>query len=263
MTSSSVTRSGSARTPRCRRSTTPCPIPIPTCSGKPLDIAHPLWLTRHTGYRAEEVVPPRLAPYSVNPSGLLDFKRFTSDAMLELYRMEKSIIRAAGGVQPVTTNFMGAFEPIDYRSWAADLDLVADDSYPDPADPASFREAAFTRDLMRSLKPGIPWVLMEQAPDAVNWRASNAPKAPGQMAALSVQAVARGADGVMFFQWRQSRSGSENLGLPNVLVTPHLAGAQGREMRRLGEFAVAEVSRFLSGTPLLGRVQPEQLPYIA
>ncbi|MGS2648253.1 hydroxyacid dehydrogenase [Streptosporangium sp. G12] len=52
-------------------------------------------------------------------------------------------------------------------------------------------------------------------------------------------------------------------GLPNVLITPHLAGAQGREMRRLGEFAVAEVSRFLNGTPLLGRVQPEQLPYIA
>ncbi|MGI5287829.1 hydroxyacid dehydrogenase [Nonomuraea polychroma] len=51
--------------------------------------------------------------------------------------------------------------------------------------------------------------------------------------------------------------------LPNVLVTPHLAGAQGRELRRLGEFAVAEVGRFLSGTPLLGQVEPEQLSYIA
>ncbi|WP_043622527.1 hydroxyacid dehydrogenase [Nonomuraea candida] len=51
--------------------------------------------------------------------------------------------------------------------------------------------------------------------------------------------------------------------LPNVLITPHLAGAQGRELRRLGEFAVAEVGRFVSGAPLLGRVEPEQLPYIA
>lgn len=51
--------------------------------------------------------------------------------------------------------------------------------------------------------------------------------------------------------------------LPNVLVTPHLAGAQGRELRRLGEFAIAEVGRFLSGAPLVGRVEPEQLPYIA
>ncbi|MEV4571553.1 hydroxyacid dehydrogenase [Nonomuraea sp. NPDC049419] len=53
------------------------------------------------------------------------------------------------------------------------------------------------------------------------------------------------------------------LGMSNVLVTPHLAGAQGRELRRLGEFAVAEVSRFVNGAPLLGRVEPEQLPYIA
>jgi phosphoglycerate dehydrogenase-like enzyme len=51
--------------------------------------------------------------------------------------------------------------------------------------------------------------------------------------------------------------------LPNVLITPHLAGAQGRELRRLGEFAVAEVGRFLKGLPLLGRIEPERLPYIA
>ncbi len=51
--------------------------------------------------------------------------------------------------------------------------------------------------------------------------------------------------------------------LPNVLITPHLAGAQGRELRRIGEFAVAEVGRFVKGTPLLGQVAPERLPYIA
>ncbi|MDP4501649.1 hydroxyacid dehydrogenase [Nonomuraea turcica] len=51
--------------------------------------------------------------------------------------------------------------------------------------------------------------------------------------------------------------------LPNVMITPHLAGAQGRELRRLGEFAVDEVGRFLSGAPLLGRVEPEHLSYIA
>jgi phosphoglycerate dehydrogenase-like enzyme len=53
------------------------------------------------------------------------------------------------------------------------------------------------------------------------------------------------------------------LALPNVLVTPHLAGAQGRELRRIGEFGVAEVRRFVQGMPLLGRVEPEHLPYIA
>ncbi|MCS5734658.1 beta-galactosidase [Herbiconiux daphne] len=157
----------------------------------------------------DEIVPPRKAPYSHNPAGALDFKRYTSDTLLELYTMERDIIREAGATQPITTNFMGAFPPLDYWKWAAELDFVSDDNYADPNDPESFRGAAFTRDLMRSLKPGTPWVLMEQATNAVNWRPSNAPKAPGQMAALSAQAIGRGADGIFFFQWRQSRRGSE------------------------------------------------------
>lgn len=174
------------------------------------------WSQRYTDF--DEIVPPRLAPYSVNPTGLLDFKRFTSDALLELYRMERDLIRAAGALQPVTTNFMGPFESVNYRSWAAEVDLIADDSYPDPNDVDAFRISAFSRDLMRGLKPGTPWVLMEQASSAVNWRPSNAPKAPGQMAALSMQAIGRGADGIMFFQWRQSRSGSEKF---HSAMLPH------------------------------------------
>ncbi len=38
--------------------------------------------------------------------------------------------------------------------------------------------------------------------------------------------------------------------LPNVLLTPHIAGAVGHERERLGEMAVAEVERFLKGEPL-------------
>ncbi len=159
--------------------------------------------------RFDEVFPPRQAPYSLNPGQLLDYRRFTSDMFLECYRMERDIIRASGATQPITTNFMGAFKPVDYAGWAAELDVISDDLYPDPNDPESFREAAFHGDLMRSLKPGTPWLLMEQASSAVNWRPSNAPKAPGQLAAQGMQAVARGADGILFFQWRQSRAGSE------------------------------------------------------
>jgi beta-galactosidase len=165
------------------------------------------WSQLYTDF--EQIVPPRKAPYSRNPAGQLDFKRFTSDTLLELYLMEKRIIRAAGAMQPVTTNFMGPFPPADYWRWAEEMDIISDDCYPDPNDPESFRSSAFARDLMRSLKPDVPWILMEQATNALNWRPSNAPKAPGQMAALSMQAVARGADGVLFFQWRQSRAGSE------------------------------------------------------
>ncbi|MBD3942612.1 hydroxyacid dehydrogenase [Microbacterium sp. NEAU-LLC] len=37
--------------------------------------------------------------------------------------------------------------------------------------------------------------------------------------------------------------------LPNVFLTPHLAGSMGNELRRLGETALAEVERFLVGAP--------------
>jgi phosphoglycerate dehydrogenase-like enzyme len=53
------------------------------------------------------------------------------------------------------------------------------------------------------------------------------------------------------------------LDLPNVLVTPHLAGAQGRELRRLGEFTVAEVVRWVRGEPLHGRIRAAELSRIA
>jgi len=185
------------------------------------------WSQRYTSF--EQITPPRKAPYSRNPAGELDFKRFTSDMLLELYLMEKSIIRAAGAIQPVTTNFMGAFPPADYWAWAPHMDVITDDCYPDPNDPESFRASAFARDLMRSFKPDTPWILMEQASNALNWRPTNAPKAPGQMAALSTQAVARGADGIMFFQWRQSRSGSEKF---HSAMLPH-AGTRTRTWREV------------------------------
>ncbi|MEV7611118.1 beta-galactosidase [Microbacterium sp. NPDC089320] len=165
------------------------------------------WSQRYTAF--EQIVPPRKAPYSINPTSVLDFKRFTSDTLLELYVMERDIIRASGATQPITTNFMGAFPPADYWKWAAEVDVISDDNYPDPNDPESFRGAAFARELMRGLKPRVPWILTEQSTNALNWRPTNAPKAPGQMAAISAQAVGRGADGIMFFQWRQSRRGSE------------------------------------------------------
>jgi phosphoglycerate dehydrogenase-like enzyme len=58
-------------------------------------------------------------------------------------------------------------------------------------------------------------------------------------------------------------AGHPLFGLTNVWITPHLAGVQGSEVRRLGEFAVAEVERFVAGEPLLGAVHADQLAMLA
>ena len=198
------------------------------------------WSQRYNSF--DEVMPPRAAPTFRNPTQLLDFDRFSSDELLECYRGELRIIRERSAV-PVTTNFMGFFKPVDYWKWAAEVDIVSDDTYPDPADPNSPAYAAMVRDLMRSLGGGAPWILMEQSPSAVNWRRQNAAKAPGQMRAWSYQAVARGADGVLFFQWRQSAAGSEKF---HSGLVPH-AGTDTRVWREVEQLGT-ELAALSLGT---------------
>ncbi len=166
----------------------------------------------------DQVEPPRTAPAPPNPAQRLDWQRFCSDALLECYRAEKAVLDRLCPQIPVTTNFMGALKSLDYWKWAAEEDLVSDDAYPDPADPRSPVAIAMTYDLMRSLRQGQPWLLLECAPSAVSWREVNVPKTWERRRMDAVQAVAHGADGVMHFQWRASRSGAEKF---HSAMVPH------------------------------------------
>ncbi|MFJ8019471.1 hydroxyacid dehydrogenase [Streptomyces sp. NPDC096311] len=51
--------------------------------------------------------------------------------------------------------------------------------------------------------------------------------------------------------------------LPNVFLTPHLAGSHGNEVARLGLNAIEELERLLAGLPLLHQVDPTELERIA
>ncbi|MBB4567929.1 hydroxyacid dehydrogenase [Rhizobium leucaenae] len=51
--------------------------------------------------------------------------------------------------------------------------------------------------------------------------------------------------------------------LPNVFLTPHIAGAVGLERTRLGEMAVDEVGRFIEGKPLLYEIRRDDLARMA
>lgn len=53
------------------------------------------------------------------------------------------------------------------------------------------------------------------------------------------------------------------LDLPNVFLTPHLAGAVGNEVARLGELAVSELERFAAGAPLHHVITSAELGRIA
>jgi beta-galactosidase len=194
-----------------------------------------------------EVLPPRRTPTTINPTQELDYRRFTNDAFLDEMKMERSIIRTARPELPITTNFMGFFKPLDYFVWAKELDVVSTDNYQDPSDPRYPMISAMHFDLVRSLNKAAPWLVMEQVTSHVNWREHNVAKVPGAMRALSYQAVARGATGVLFFQWRASKAGGEKfhgamLGHAGTASPVWTAvAALGRELAALGPLAGAAV----------------------
>ncbi|MDF9810956.1 beta-galactosidase [Streptomyces sp. SPB162] len=188
------------------------------------------WSQRYDDW--EEIVPPRKVQYIVNPTQGLDFHRFTSDALLECFTAERDIVRRHSPGIPVTTNFMPMWVGQDGWTWASREDVVSVDIYPDPKDPHGGAYGAMVQDLTRS-QAGGPWMLMEQAAGPVNWRGVNHPKPPGLMRLWSLQAVARGADAVCFFQWRQSRQGSEKFH-SGMLTHTGAGGRTFQEVKGLG-----------------------------
>ncbi len=198
------------------------------------------WSQRYGSF--DEVLPPRSPAPFANPAQALDYARFTSDELLACYLAEKEVLDRITPDIPVTTNFPPSLRPADLWTWAPHVDVIGYDAYPDPYDPAAPAKVAFSYDVMRSLRGGRPWLLMEQAPGAVNWRARNAPKPPGATRLWSWQAVAHGADAVMFFQWRQSRGGAEKF---HSAMVPH-AGPSSRIFEE-----VRELGRELSATAVL------------
>jgi beta-galactosidase len=182
----------------------------------------------------EEIHPPRKAPTFINPSHQLDWARFNSDSWIACFEKQKAVLREFTPAVPVTTNFMRFHKPVDYWKFASREDVVSDDHYPDTSEPEWMVPAAMACDLMRSLGDRRPWILMEQATSNVNWRQRNTTKRPGVMRLCNYQAIGRGADGVMFFQWRASKAGAEK---HHSGMLPHIGtdSRVWREVKALGE----------------------------
>ena len=211
-----------------------------------LDSLNAAWGTAFWSQRYHdwaEINPPRTAPTFANPTQQLDFLRFSSDEQRAQLRAERELLNRLVR-QPVTTNFMigTGIKYLDYHSWASDVDVVSNDHYLTAADPQPQVNLALAADHTRGVAGGAPWLLMEHSTSAVNWQPRNVAKTPGQMRRNSLAHVARGADGVLFFQWRASRAGAEKF---HSALVPH-AGPDTkvfREVCRLGADlrALAEV----------------------
>lgn len=192
----------------------------------------------HTIYDWDDVVVPSLLTEEFESDGIrttfqgisLDYARFNSDSMLECYNIEKEVLKKYTPDIPVTTNFMGMFKPLDYQKWGKSLDFAGWDNYPEYNDEPA--DIAMRHDLMRGLKQGNPFALLEQTPSVNNWHAICKLKRPGVMRLWSYQAVAHGADTVMFFQMRRSIGACEKY---HGAVIDHVGNENTRVFREITE----------------------------
>ena len=203
----------------------------------------------HTFYDWDDIVAPNILSEEFGDywnartcfQGIsLDYARFQSDSLLRNYRDEYDEIKKVIPDALVTTNLMGAYKEINYQKWAPYLDIAAHDNY--PWDGESESSVGFTLDLIRGLKGGRSWWLMEQTPSVSNWFVNCSVKRPGVMRLLSYQAVAHGADSVMFFQMKRSVGACEKY---HGAVIDHVGHGEtrvyrevqtvGKELERLGD----------------------------
>lgn len=204
------------------------------------------WSQRYTSW--EQILPPRATQWHRNPGQALDFRRFWSDEVLTAYREQRDAIRAHSD-RPVTTNLMlPAYQNLDLWALGREVDLVAVDHYPTAPGLDAAADTAFAADRARSLGGGRPWLLMEQGTNTVYDGDRVLGKEPGDILRHTLGHIARGSEGALFFQWRQSRAGAETW---HSAMVPHAGPdsrvfrevtAAGEAVARLGELAGSTVS---------------------
>lgn len=217
-----------------------------------IDAVNDAWDTAFWAQRMNdfsEIVPPRFIGDGnfMNPGKLLDFKRFSSDALKAFYIAERDTLAEITPDLPLTTNFMvsASGSVLDYDDWGDEVDFVSNDHYFIPGE-AHLDELAFSASLVDGIARKDPWFLMEHSTSAVNWREINYRKEPGQLVRDSLAHVAMGADAVCYFQWRQSKAGAEKF---HSAMVPH-AGEDSAVFRDVCELG-ADLNK-LSDEGILG-----------
>ncbi|MFI9848234.1 beta-galactosidase [Nonomuraea sp. NPDC051941] len=202
------------------------------------------WSQRYAAW--DQVLPPRSTQWHRNPGQALDFRRFWSDTVLAAYREQRDAIRAHSD-RPVTTNMMlPGYQNLDLWALGREVDLVSIDHYPSAPGLDAAADTAFGADRARSFAGGRPWLLMEQGTSTVYDRDRILGKEPSEILRHTLGHIARGSEGALFFQWRQSRAGAEQW---HSAMLPH-AGADSRifrEVQAVGE-AVARLGELAGST---------------
>jgi beta-galactosidase len=175
-----------------------------------------------------------------NPSLQLEFRRFQSQTTVEFQHEQVNVIRKLAPHHFITQNQMGLHNSMDYFDLGRDLDFVSWDNYPITPWGESPFGASLAADVMWGIKQRNVWV-MEQQNGIAGWNVMGR-RPPGQwLRCAAWQAVAHGADAIVFFRWRSAHHGTEQYwhGALNHDGVPRRRYRElaefGREMRNLSE----------------------------
>lgn len=147
-----------------------------------------------------------------NPGLMLEQKRYITSQWVAFQKNQLDAIRAhALPAQFITTNLggLGWANKFDRYDINRDLDFASWDNYVGTGHLLPYRNGA-SHDLVRGWKRKNFWV-MEIQPGYVNWAPVSNMLYPGETRAMAWQAIGHGADGILYWQWRNALNGQETM----------------------------------------------------
>jgi beta-galactosidase len=208
----------------------------------------------NTAYRSFDQVPVPLRQPATghNPGLLLDYDRFCSDSAVDFAWEQGRILRSRlSDWQWMTTNL---FPPplsntIDMEKLTQGMDFAAWDNYPvwgEQDEPFPWQFSAMAQSYVRGLRGNVAFTVME-AMSGIQGHACLGHLPPERQVALwAIQAIARGANRVVFFRWRTAPYGQEQL-------CHGLIDADNCETERLRMLAAMMVRAKLELGPVIGQ----------
>ena len=188
-------------------------------------------------------VPSRSNHFPHNPGLLQDYRRFTSATTESFVREQTAIFKRLAPRQQVTTNLQSITRyHTNYYRMARSLDVVSVNFYP----PLSYNTVDL--DIVRGMKSSNFWVVEQKSgtPENkvrtaghVHTHVGFLNPEPGETRMWTFESVAHGADAVLYFRWRPSPFGAEQLhrGILNHDATTNRVseeiGRTGEELGRL------------------------------
>ena len=139
----------------------------------------------------------------------LDWRRFVTYQTIDFMKNEIAPLREITPDIPITTNYIGSSNRLDYRKMSKELDVVSWDNYPqwhEGDDVSLGADVGFDHDLFRGFLKK-PFLMMESSPSTI--KRVDKYKRPGFGNLVALQAIAHGSESAQYFQWRRGRGAAE------------------------------------------------------